>query len=333
MRLIEISPNLSPTMGRLEYPRKNMLKTFEISRMTTHNGPGFRTLVHFKGCPMRCRWCSTPESISRDDELGYKAISCIGDGACIGNCHVQAIEPAADRAMKVNIIRNRCMRCFTCTSVCYAHALVKIGHDWTVDGLYQEILKDEAFFKHSDGGVTFSGGEPLMHMDDDMVVLYQLLFEAGISICVDTSGFVRWENIERVLPYVKYFLWDLKYMDATQHKSLTGKDNSIILDNLGKVAATSLQYGTQIFIRCVQVPGMTDTDENLHDTCRFLLALDYRDCIVEVGLVNFHHLGKKRYEYLDLEYPMEGIDPLGIDEMQNKCNLLRSYGFNARSYM
>ena len=304
-----------------------MLKVFEISRMTNHNGPGIRTLVHFKGCPLRCVWCSTPESQVREDELGYKQQRCIGDGACMQACPAKAIRPAGGGEKGLFIDRDNCIKCFACVKECYAHALTRIGREWEVDDLVKEIRKDELFFKSSGGGVTFSGGEPLMFVDSDMVELYRRVKEAGITIGVDTTGFVPWESIERVLPYVDFFLWDLKVMDCEKHKKFTGVGNRLILENLQKVEALSQEYGTCVYVRCIQVPGMTDDDDNLLQTCDLLKGMG---CIEEIDIINFHHLGKKRYEYIQRKYPMDDLEPLENERLEAKKALVEQQGFRCK---
>ncbi len=300
-----------------------MLNVFEISRMTNHNGPGIRTLVHFKGCALRCQWCSTPESQKREPELGYKAARCIGCFACVSACPNGALAPSDSSGSPLRIDRGSCVGCFACVKECYSHALVRIGSEYTVDALLKEIRKDELFFRNSGGGVTFSGGEPLLYVDDEMTELYRRVKEAGISIGVDTCGAVDWANIERVLPYVDFFLWDLKFMDAETHKRFTGADNRLILENLRKLDRRAADFGTDIYIRCVQIPGMTDTDENLIETCALLRGLTR---IREIDLVNYHQFGKKRYEYLQREYPLGEESPLPREELERKKALVERHG-------
>lgn len=295
--------------------------------MTNHNGPGIRTLVHFKGCPLRCKWCSTPESQQREPELRYRSTLCIMCGACAVSCPNGAVRPSSDPAEKMKIDRSACSKCFKCADGCCSKALSVSGRDWSVDELEKEILKDEVFFKTSGGGVTFSGGEPLMFVDDDMVELYRRLSANGVSIGVDTTGYVPWENIERVLPYVDFFLWDLKVMDPEKHREFTGVSNGLILENLDRVESAAEKYGTKVYIRCVQIPGHTDYDENLRETCAYLSG---KSCVLELDLINFHHLGIKRYQAFGHPYLMDGFEPLPRAVLEQKKALVESLGIPCR---
>lgn len=295
--------------------------------MTNKNGPGIRTLVHFKGCPLRCKWCSTPESQKVEFELQYKSVRCIGCGACIKACTEGAISPSADPDEKMFVDRNRCIQCFNCVEECYSHALHKVGIDWSKEDLFKEICKDEVFFQTSGGGVTFSGGEPLMDVDDEMVDLYRMVSEKGISIGVDTTGYVPWSNIEKVLPYVDFFLWDIKVMDSAKHKMYTGVGNELILENLKKVEELSERYHTDVYTRCVQVPGMTDYDENLRETCEFLRGMS---CVKELDILNFHHYGEKRYAALGRPYFVKGLEKLDDETLLRKKQLVEEYGIRCK---
>jgi pyruvate formate lyase activating enzyme len=201
----------------------NSRLVLSISRMTIHNGPGLRTLILFKGCPLRCLWCSTPESQKAEPEIGVYAVKCIQCGDCVPVCSLNAIrlvdkKPVIDRAV--------CNMCGKCAEVCNAQAIEVLGHRMTVGQLAAEVKKDEIAFKHSHGGVTISGGEPLFDAAFALNLL-KAFKKGGINTGVDTCGYSPWSDIEPVLPYVDFFLWDIKHMDPKQHKQLTGVSNKL----------------------------------------------------------------------------------------------------------
>ena len=302
-----------------------MLRVFEMSRMTNHNGPGIRTLIHFKGCPLRCVWCSTPESQKYETELLQKKIKCIRCGSCAENCEYKAIVLQENGIPYIE--REKCRDCFRCVDECYAHSLVKCGYDWRVENLFDEIMKDELFFRMSGGGITFSGGEPLMMVNEEMIQLYKMLWKKEISIGVDTTGYVTWKNIELVFPYIDFFLWDLKKMNALKHKEYTGVDNALILDNLKRADALAEEAGKDIYIRCVQIPGMTDGEDNLADTIAFVKKLKR---VKSLDLINYHQFGLKRYQALGMEYPLSGVEPLSARVMQKKKKMVEEQGIPCR---
>lgn len=295
-----------------------MLNVLEISRMTNHNGPGLRTLVHFKGCPLKCKWCSTPESQETGDALGLNIDRCIGCFACTAVCKTGALTPGTDGKVKMDW--NRCTTCFACLDECYPRALKKYGTPMCVEMLTKEIEKDSLFFKNSGGGVTFSGGEPLMYVDAEMEELYQRVKASGITIGVDTTGCVPWNHIERLAPYIDFFLWDLKHMDSAVHEEVTGVPNEQILANLKKVDA---ETDIALHIRLPLIPGMTFSEENIRKTCEFVRELKH---LHRVELVPFHHMGKKRYLYSGKEYLMEDQELLSEEELYKAKEIVESYG-------
>ena len=290
-----------------------------ITRMTIHNGPGLRTLILFKGCPLRCLWCSTPESQKTEPEIGVYAGKCIQCGDCVPICPLNAIrlvdkKPVIDRAV--------CNVCGKCAEVCNAQAIEVLGHRMTVDQLAAEVKKDEIAFKHSHGGVTLSGGEPLFAATFALNLL-KAFKKAGINTGVDTCGYSPWSDIELVLPYVDFFLWDIKHMDPKQHKQLTGVANKLILSNARAVSAK----GVPIYIRIPLIPGCNDSEENLRATCEFVKGLT---SVVEVAIMPLHHLGKARYESLNLPYPIGNLALIPDSKLQNIKKLIESYGLKCR---
>ncbi len=288
-----------------------------ITRMTVHNGPGIRTLILFKGCPLRCIWCSTPESQKSGPEISVYPEKCIHCDRCLPVCHPAAIQ-LTDTTL--NVDRSLCDSCGKCATVCYAEALKLLGREVTVWELAEEVKKDSVAYKHSGGGVTVSGGEPLLEIDFLLKLLKELK-EEGISTGVDTCGYTPREYIEAVLPYISFFLWDIKVMDDEKHREFTGVSNRLILDNLRFAS----KRGVPIYIRLPIIPGYNDSEENIKATCEFARRLP---SLVEVDLLPLHHLGKARYISLGRDYPINGI-PLVSDVVLQEIKLLvQSYGLN-----
>ncbi len=290
-----------------------------ITRMTVHNGPGLRTLILFKGCPLHCCWCSTPESQKTEPELAVYPAKCIQCGLCVPVCPVHAVtlvdgKPVIDRAL--------CTVCGKCAEVCNAQALVVLGHRMTVAQLVAEVKKDEIVFKYSHGGVTISGGEPLF-VPGFALKLLKALKQADINTGVDTSGQIPWSGLEPVLPYVDFFLWDIKHMDPAHHKRLTGVSNDLILSNARKVS----ERNVPLYIRIPLIPGCNDSEENIRTTAEFAKGLA---SVVEVGIMPLHHLGKSRYESLNLPYPIEGLALIPEEQLQKTKSLIESYGLKCR---
>jgi pyruvate formate lyase activating enzyme len=290
-----------------------------ITRMTIHNGPGMRTLVLFKGCPLRCLWCSTPESQKTKPEIGVYPAKCIQCGDCIPVCPVNAIHLVDKKPV---IDRSICNVCGKCADVCNAQALEILGHLMTVAQLVAEVKKDEIVFKYSHGGVTISGGEPLFNAKFALNLLRAFKKE-GINTGVDTCGYILWSDLEPVLPYVDFFLWDIKHMDPKQHKKLTGVSNELILSNARAVSAK----GVPLYIRIPLIPSCNDSEENIRATCEFVKGLT---SVVEVGIMPLHHLGKARYERLNLPYPISNLALIPDDVIQDIKRLIESYGLKCR---
>lgn len=290
-----------------------------IYRMTTHNGPGIRTLVQFKGCPLRCLWCSTPESQKTEPELAFYPAKCIRCGKCIPVCPENAIT-AANGAIVVD--RLQCSSCGKCAECCPAEALKLLGEAMTVEEVLSEVVGDRIFYKHSGGGVTLTGGEPLMTPLFTGKLLRALKAE-GINAGVDICGDVPWEDLEPLLPSVDFFLWDIKHMKPETHRKLTGASNDRILQNARAVS----ERGIPIYIRIPVIPGLNDSEENIRAACVFARGLP---SLVEIDLMPVHHLGKARYESLGRNYPIP--DDLYVPEnaLQALKQMVQSYGIPCR---
>ncbi len=286
-----------------------------IGRMTIHNGPGLRNVIYFKGCPLRCRWCSTPESQSAAPELAVYQIRCIQCNQCVTVCPLNAVS-LQDKLIKVD--REICNNCGKCTEVCHAEALRLLGQPMTVEELVAEAKKDVPFYRRSGGGVVISGGEPLLNPEYTLRLVKALAGE-GISVGIDTSGYVPWATIEPLLPCVDFFLWDIKHLDPERHRQLTGVDNELILDN----ARSLSRKGAGLYIRLPVIPGCNDSEENIRATCVFAASLS---SVLGFDLIPLHHLGKARYESLDRAYPIADLHLIPDSQMQDMKRLVESYG-------
>ena len=283
----------------------------EIHRMAIPNGPGIRTTVHFKGCPLRCVWCSTPESQKTAIQLGSRPENCIGCGTCFSVCKHGAIE--TDETGRAVVNRQKCSECMECTNLCYSNALTPIGNYVTAEELYREIIKDRILYSKSNGGVTFSGGEPLMNVNDEYLRLLKMLKEEDISIGFDTCGYVPFDNLKNVLDYADFFLWDLKQMNPEVHKKIAGVDNALILSNLQYAAKHK-----KIYIRYPLITGYTDDVNNRRLIADFMLTLNP---VPELHIMPMHHMGASRYEHLGQE---DAIGELPLQE-EDYLHKVKSY--------
>lgn len=261
---------------------------FDIKRYAINDGPGIRVVVFFKGCNLNCAWCHNPEGISAKAEKMYTQSKCIGCGSCVEACEQDAITLSADGIVTD---QDRCILCGKCCEVCPALALEMSGKVMSFDEIIEIIEKERVFFEQSGGGVTFSGGEPLLHTE----LLIKLLDECGkrgIHRVVDTAGNVSEKTMMEVARRTDLFLYDLKMIDSELHRRWTGSGNKQILQNLKKLAET----GAAIMIRIPLIGGVNDTDDNIEKTAGFIseLAGDKK----EVHLLPYHNIARHKYQKL-----------------------------------
>jgi len=287
---------------------------FDIQRFSTHDGPGIRTTVFLKGCPLRCLWCHNPESMSSSPELMFTAQKCIGCGACFEVCPNNALDPHSEQ----RIIRDRCEGCGTCADACPSRALEIAGEMKTVTEVIGEVQKDKVFYDNSGGGITVSGGEPLYQPEFTRTLL-ACARENGMHTALDTSGHVRWPKLESVLPYVDLILYDLKHMDTAKHKQLTGVPNDTILSNIECLVQTRVE----IVVRIPVVPGCNTGDHNLEDTATFIASLDRAPA---VNLLPYHAMAESKYQRLGKPYPLKGTKAPDDEFMESAKSLFTDKG-------
>ena len=286
-------------------------KVLEIKRFAVHDGDGIRTTVFLKGCPLKCKWCHNPESISFDAQLAYYENKCISCSECVSVCSTKAHKMVKDSHM---FERDLCVNCGKCEKVCLGDALKIYGKEMTVEELLPLLLEDKDFYENSGGGVTLSGGECLMH-PDFCAELLKRLKENGVHTAVDTCGFVSRVAIDKVIPYTDIFLYDLKAYDEDVHIKCTGQSNKIILDNLKYIDGC----GKQIEIRIPYVPKYND--EQIEKIGAFLSGLKN---IVKVRVLPYHNYAGSKYKALNMENTIPEALPTD-DEIKSAKEI--NYGF------
>jgi pyruvate formate lyase activating enzyme len=269
--------------------------TFNLQGFSTEDGPGIRTTVFMKGCGLRCAWCHNPEGLRPEPDLMWYDVRCIGARDCLAACPKDALS-LSPNGMRID--RVSCDLCGRCAQACPAAALELIGRAWTADELLAEILKDAVFYETSGGGVTFSGGEPMLQADF-LAELLPRCKDAGLHVALDTCGAVPWRQYERVLPSVALVLLDLKVMDPSQHRAATGVDNVLILQNARWLAAA----GMPLWIRTPVIPGYTDDAANVAAIGRFIR--DELPTVERWDLLPYTNLGRPKYHRLDLTYTLD----------------------------
>lgn len=276
-----------------------------IQGYSIHDGPGIRTVVFLKGCPLRCRWCANPENLTGGVQIGFIKTLCTGCGRCAKACTHGAIRPGNC----YRIDQAACTRCGDCVERCFYDALVRYGTEETAQSVFEKVRRDKMFYDQSGGGVTLSGGEALSHPEFACELL-ALCRADGIHTCVETCGYVPQETIERVLPLTDLFYYDLKLMDPEAHKAYTGADNRLILDN----AAFLVKSGAQVLFRQPLIPGVNDTGENIRATVEFMKKLGRGG--QKLQLIPYHRAGTSKYEALNLPYTLEELQIMPSEQVE-----------------
>jgi len=290
-------------------------RIFNIQRFSIHDGPGIRTTVFFKGCPLRCLWCHNPESLEPHSEIVFFPAKCIACRQCFEACPTGALA-LADGERRYE--KARCRLCGRCVDACYADALVMEGRTATSEEVVAEILKDRAFYETSGGGATLSGGEPLLQADFAADLLARC-HAAGIHTCLDTAACVPWAAFEKALPHVDIVLLDLKIMDPERHRAVTGAGNERILANARRLAGAD----RPVIVRVPIVPGYTDDEANIAaigDFAREFPRLDY------VELLPYHRFAEAKYRRLGRAYELEGVEPPPQERLDALAAILRQRG-------
>lgn len=291
----------------------------DVKKFAVHDGPGIRTTLFLKGCSLKCAWCHNPEGISARPEMAYYAHKCINCLECARVCP-RGAHAVSDG--KHQFLRDKCASCALCEEACLGEAMKRFGREISAHEGAEILLEDRAFYEQSGGGVTVSGGEPLLQ-SGYVKELFALIKREGVHTAVDTCGNVDWAAFERVLPVTDMFLYDIKHIDPDAHRRLTGADNSRILNNLRRLS----DAGARIEMRMPLVPGANDDEGTLRGIGEALGALN----IERMKVLPYHSMARSKYLALGMEDTMPRVDSPSDDDISRAVKLLISYGINAVS--
>ncbi len=295
-----------------------------VQRFTYHDGPGIRTELFLKGCPLRCEWCGNPESFKSYVQAGVYHLKCISKSHC-GSC--EAVCPVANTLLfydnKISAInRETCINCMACQDACPADAIKRFGNLMTVEACMKEIRKDRGYYERSGGGVTISGGEPLLQ-SEFVLALFKACQAEGIHTCLESSFFGDWKEIKKLVPYTDLFISDLKHLDTNVHKQYTGVKNDKILENLKELS----ELNHELILRIPVIPNVNDDMKNIEATADFILN-ELKGRVRTLQLLSFMHLGEEKYCSLGIPYKMKEVN-INREAFQEQVEKIAKY-FNDR---
>lgn len=285
-----------------------------IQRFSVHDGPGIRTTIFFMGCPLRCKWCHNPEAMGTAIQPMLNREVCIGCGSCLPLCPRQALQLNNGTS---EILREHCDNCLDCIDACPPEALRRSGRRYSLDELFKTVMKDEVVFRNG-GGVTLSGGEPLLDIDFTAALLNHFQ-SVGIHTAVETCGFPPWNNYQRILSQVDLFLMDVKLITPDKHKFWTGVANQGIQANIRRIS----DAGRPLVLRIPLIPSVNDDDEEFGAIVDFARSLPQ---LVSLHILPFHQIGEEKYAQLDRPYEMARVKEENAERVAACADMARGAG-------
>jgi pyruvate formate lyase activating enzyme len=303
------------------YDEKGII--LNIEKFAIHDGPGIRTVVFLKGCPLRCRWCTAPDSQNKFPEMEYFVNKCVSCAKCVQVCPTMAISISNSGEVFTDI--ELCNHCGKCANVCSTGARKMAGEEMTVREVLKEVEKDTIFYWNSGGGITLSGGEPTMQPQFSLGIL-KMCKERGIHTAIETCGYVKWDILDEILKYLDLVYMDIKHISPTEHEKLTGKRNELICGNAQRIA---MKYpDIPLIIRIPVVPGVNDSNENIIGIVELVRKLKGEH---KIELLPYHRLGVSKYGVLFRDYLLAGLEPPSADRMRHLEELVQSYGIQVQT--
>lgn len=294
---------------------------FNIQRYSLHDGPGIRTLIFLKGCPLKCKWCSNPEGQQGYSEIGFISSRCVGIDDCIAPCTDNCPNEAIKILNKKPVIdRDRCRNCGNCASNCLYEALFIFGKRMSAEQIIAEIKKDEQFYLYSGGGVTIGGGEPLAQFNF-IKELVKRLKENYLNIAIETCGYVPWQYYNEIINQVDTIYYDIKHMDPKKHKEFTGAGNELILRNAKKLISHKEE---NVIIRIPLIFGYNDSEKNIRKTGEFIIKAGG----LNVEFLPYHKLGESKYRQLGKEYGLGNIKDAPPGKLMRLRTIFKLIGLN-----
>jgi len=290
---------------------------FNIQRFSIHDGPGIRTTVFLKGCPLRCGWCSNPESTRVGPEIITRDAKCIRCGKCVEACSQKAITVVQNTR---TIQWEKCNSCMKCAEVCPSGAIERAGEYLTVAQVMDTVARDTGFYGRTGGGMTLSGGEPLMQWQFALQLL-QAAKGRGLHTALDTTGYADWQILDEILDFTDLVLYDVKHFDSARHQYATGVPNERILDNLRK---TLVKPGLKVWVRHAVIPQFSDSEDELEKLCKLVLALT--PPVEKISLLPYHKFGEVKYAAMGKVYPWKGIPIVTEERMGKLKKVVESHG-------
>lgn len=291
-----------------------------MQRFAIHDGPGIRTLIYMKGCPLKCLWCSSPQTQKPSTEILHVELNCKKCRRCIEVCSNNAITISDNEVIKID--RKLCNSCGDCVETCLNQALKLAGNNVTVEELFQEVNKDSPFYRRSKGGITVGGGEPTMQ-HEFVTAFLKRCKQIYIHTAMESCGYVKWEYLENLLEHLDLVYFDIKHMDPLVHKELTGVSNELILDNIKRASAL-----LPVIIRIPVAPEYNDSDENILATAMFAANLGKN--LQRIELLPYHKFGTHLYDQLGMEYKLKDVEPPSDEHMEKLKELIESCGIKAQ---